>query len=107
MTESDPLRRARSGKQPRHTCINFGMWNIRTLHATVSVRRGEVEIEGGAHTVMELCTRMREQSIALCAISEHRWRGSGSARVGDRLIVFSGIPEDSPQALCGVGVALG
>lgn len=59
--------------------LQWGSWNIRTVHSQFSVAEtGELRLEGAEpQKTNDLCFELHSHGISFCAIPEHRWQGSG------------------------------
>ena len=66
-----------------------------------------LQVEGATPTKpYDVCDTLARHNISLAALSEVRWKGSGSIQLGDYLCHFSGLPEAAPVAQQGVGIML-
>ena len=102
-------RRQQGRRWRRGPKLNWGCWNLQTLHSYLHVTSsGEVTIRGKDPTKIDsLCLELKTHEISLCAISEHRWRGEGQIMVDDEwLFLFSGIEAEEEKAMQGVGFLL-
>lgn len=102
-------RRQQGQRWRRGPKLNWGCWNVQTLHSYLHVTTaGEVNICGKDPTKIDnLCMELKTHDISLCAISEHRWRGEGQIMVDDDwLFLFSGVDKEAAKAMQGVGFLL-
>jgi hypothetical protein len=93
----------------RHLALQWGCWNVRTLHSQLAISgTGEVTLEGEEpQKINDLCSELTSFGISLCAISEHRWAGSGTFKVDDNwTLIFSGTQDDEAKGRNGVGFLL-
>ena len=92
----------------RHTQKLFcGAVNVRTLHTRVENKGGELHIGGADPTKpYDICSKLKKHHIGLCALSEVRWRGTGTFRAGEHLYLFSGVPIDMVRPVGGVAFVL-
>ena len=85
----------------------WGAVNVRTLHTNIAHVNGTLQIEGASpNKPFELCDLLAQHNISPAALSEVRWKESGSIQLGDYLCLFSGLPQAAPVALQGVGFVL-
>ena len=102
-------RRQQGQRWRRGPKLNWGCWNVQTLHSYLHVTTaGEVNFCGKDPTKIDnLCMELKTHDISLCAISEHRWRGEGQIMVDDDwLFLFSGVDKEAAKAMQGVGFLL-
>ena len=77
------------------------------MHTSISNQQGVLTVEGAIATKPgEVCEVLRTHNISLCAMSETRWKGSGSIAQEDYVFLFSGLPETAPKSMYGVAFAL-
>lgn len=108
-----PTVKVRKGLRPKQVLaqqthrLSWGAVNVRSLRAHVTNVNGILQVEGADPTKpYEICTLLAQHKISLAALSEVRWKGTGSIQLGNYLCLFSGLPEAAPVALQGVGIVL-
>lgn len=73
--------------------IFIGAWNVRTLHETGKLEQVSQEID--------------KYKLDIVGLSETRWNGSGSTRVGDQqLMIYSGNTDVNDKHEKGVAILL-
>ena len=89
--------RRKSARTVMHfTKLTWGAINVRTMDTKINNQGGELDV----------CALLSQHEIGLCAMSEVRWKGSGSIRLDKHLCLFSGLPPDAPVSLSGVAIVL-
>ena len=100
--------RRKSARTVKHfTKLTWGAINVRTMDTKINNQGGELVISGASATKpFDVCALLSQHDIGLCAMSEVRWKGSGSIRLDKHLCLFSGLPPDVPVSLSGVAIVL-
>ena len=100
--------RRTTARSSKHFCqLKWGAINVRTVHTKINNQGCELKIDGATpNKPYEICTVLEQHRIFLAAMSEVRWKGSGSIPIGDYLCLFSGLPYEAPVSLSGVAFLL-
>ena len=92
-------------RKGRLSYFKLGAWNVRTMLWKLRLKRGHVEVIGqGLGKENVICQELENKGIALCALSEVRWKGQGEYQYGDYTLVYTGREDDLSQE--GVAIAL-
>ena len=85
--------------------FKLGAWNVRTMLWKLRLKKGQVHVEGqGLGKEQMLCDELERKGIALCALSEVRWKDKGEYQFGEYLFLYSGRGDDLSQE--GVAIVL-